>query len=188
MTGVLRWHLQFSRPNRSRLWVRFHFPVRGDVSGPLAVRSWPPFLEAVDIIGIPTGIYAGWRARWASGQAFRHRFGLISTTGMRSPTCLRPLRAGHNHSGCATRLVLPVIARTRLYLSRAVRPGGRHHRTDTYEGERWSTLRAPSFLCPCSLSESGSGRFVSHPEVCPSSVGDHQTSGWPVIRPEGRVH
>jgi phosphoserine phosphatase RsbU/P len=41
------------------IWIRFHVPVRGDASGPLALRSAPPFLDAVNAGYIATELYAG---------------------------------------------------------------------------------------------------------------------------------
>ena len=41
------------------IWVRFHIPVRSDASGPLAVRSSPPFLSAMDPARQALEIYAG---------------------------------------------------------------------------------------------------------------------------------
>jgi hypothetical protein len=40
------------------VWVRFHIPVRNGAEGPLAVRSSPPFLTAVESTGQPLEIYA----------------------------------------------------------------------------------------------------------------------------------
>ena len=41
------------------VWVRYRIPVRSGVDGPFAVRSWPPFLVAVDINRQAAEIYAG---------------------------------------------------------------------------------------------------------------------------------
>jgi len=41
------------------IWVRYHIPVREDASGPLAVRSWPPFPAATSNSRFAIEVYAG---------------------------------------------------------------------------------------------------------------------------------